>query len=267
MKKPLLVLFALVGMANAEFSFITDNSFYANPTAWVYVYTGAGATPTSWDDTSNWNLYTSVTDNEAETGGGYKPVNADPAIIGYDFSYVDGKQVLTANDVAITLNTATWMGNGNRFYLGHNVTLQGSSNGFSGSQTVTFNFGDFGGTSVISMGDFWMQTNAAVNFSGEVTMTGNDFSYTLFKASSMKQNAGSWNASGVSVVDTNGNTLTYTTDEDKIGTAGYYWLESTFAGESTSNVVTLVAKSIPEPTTATLSLLALAGLAARRRRK
>ena len=266
MKKTLITLMAMAGVASAEYSITTDDTFYTNPNAWVYVWTGAGAEG-NWNDGSNWVIYTGKNDDTAETQADYKPVNADPAIIGYTFSYVDGKQVLTANDTAITVNTVSWMGNNNRFYIGHNVTLQGKSNGFSGGQTVTFNFGDFGGTSVISMGDFWMQGNATVNFTGEVTMTGNDFSYTLFTATNMAQNSGIWNASGVSVIDAKGNILTYTTDEDKIGTAGYYWLESTYAGQGTANSVMLVAKAIPEPTTATLSLLALAGLAARRRRR
>ena len=43
--------------------------------------------------------------------------------------------------------------------------------------------------------------------------------------------------------------------------------EIDFANGSTYNSVSFSSKSIPEPTTATLSLLALAGLAARRRRK
>ena len=176
MKKTIIALMALVSVASAEYSITTSNSLYTNPNAYVYVYTGASAAPSNWDNTSNWDCYTSATDSEAETGGQFKPVNADPAFIGYDFSYVDGKQVLTANNTAITLNAPQWMGNNNRFYLGHNVTLKGSNNGISGGQTVTFDFGDFGGTSVIEMGPIWMQTGATVNFTGTITMTDDAFS-------------------------------------------------------------------------------------------
>ena len=83
----------------------------------------------------------------------------------------------------------------------------------------------------------------------------------------MAQNAGTWNASGVTVTDAQGNTLQYTTDKDKIGTTGYYWLESTYTVQGSTNTVKIVARAVPEPATATLSLLALCGLAARRRRK
>ena len=267
MKKTIIALIALAGIASAEYSITTTNSMYTNPNAYVYVYTGASNAPSNWDNTWNWDCYTSATDSEAETGGQYRPVNADPAFIGYDFTFVDGKQVLTANDTAITLNTQTWMGSGNRFYLGHNVTLQGSNNGFSANNVVTFDFGDFGGTSVISMGDFWMQPGATVNFTGTITMTDTEFSYTVFTSTNMAQNDGTWNASGVTVTDAQGNTLQYTTDESKIGTSGYYWLESTYTGQGSANTLKIVAMSVPEPTTATLSLLALCGLAARRRRK
>lgn len=266
MKKTLVALLALAGTAMANYTIVTDTSLYTNPNAWVYVWTGNG-NDNSWNTGNNWEYYQSASDDSADSNADYKPVNADPAFIGYTFDYVAGSQILTASNEVITVTTPTWMGGSGRVYLGSNVTLVGANNGYSANQSITYHFGDFSGTSVISMGAFWMQGGATVNFAGEVTMTENEFSYTLFTATNMAQNAGTWNASGVSVVDANGNTLTYTTDEDKIGTAGYYWLESTYAGEGTTNAVMLVAKAVPEPTTATLSLLALAGLAARRRRK
>ncbi len=266
MKKTLVALFALAASAMADYTIVTDNSLYTNPGAWVYVWTGNGNNG-NWDTGYNWNHYKSVDDDSPDSTNDNKPVNADPAFIGYTFDYVAGSQILTATNEAITVTTPTWMGGNGRVYLGSNVTLLGNNNGYSANQSITYHFGDFSGTSVISMGAFWMQGGATVNFAGEVTMTENEFSYTLFTASNMAQNSGTWNASGVSVVDANGNILTYTTDKDKIGTAGYYWLESTYAGQGSSNSVMLVAKAIPEPTTATLSLLALAGLAAHRRRR
>ncbi len=44
----------------------------------------------------------------------------------------------------------------------------------------------------------------------------------------------------------------------------FMWFNSAV---STTDITTIAAKAVPEPATATLSLLALAGLAARRRRK
>ena len=257
---------SLAGIASAEYSITTTNSMYTNPAAWLYVYTGASDNPTNWDNGSNWKYYESVSDDTASSGSN-TPVNADPAFIGYDFAFVDGKQVLTANDTAIKLNTVARMGGGSRFYLGRNVTLQGVDNLFSANNTVSFDFGDFGGTSIISMGNFWMQNNATVNFTGSITMTDSVFSYTVFTSTSMGSNAGTWNASGVTVTDAQGNILQYTTDESKIGTSGYYWIECTYTGVNSPTDVRIVAMSVPEPTTATLSLLALCGLAARRRRK
>ena len=139
------------------------------------------------------------------------------------------------------------------------------------ASAVTFNFGDFSGTSTISMGEFWKQ-DYTVSFAGDVTMTGDTFSYTLFSATNMYQNDGTWNALDVSVTDASGNKLTYTTDEALFGTAGYYWLEET--GDANANggspfTLTLKAAAIPEPSAFGLlaGLGALALVASRRRRK
>lgn len=54
-------------------------------------------------------------------------------------------------------------------------------------------------------------------------------------------------------------------DKLAVGEYGLLYTVAPSSDGKTSNVLTLVAKT-PEPATATLSLLALAGLAARRRR-
>lgn len=254
--------------ANAAYTVTTDNSYYTNPNAWVYVWKD-GVASGNWETGTNWEHYKDVSDVDPDIVMDNKPVNADPAFIGYDFSFVDGKQVLTATADEITVTTPTWMGGSGRVFLGSNVTLLGGSNGFFGGQAITFNFGDFSGSSIISMGDFWMQTNARVNFAGEIQMTASTFSYDVFCATNMAQNAGVWNASEVSVKDANGNVLVYTADEVNFGKAGYYWLESTYKGEGTKNVVSIKAVALPEPSTfgllAGLGALALVGT--RRRRK
>ena len=254
--------------ANAAYTVTTDDSYYTNPNAWVYVWNN-GVASGEWNTGENWAYYKGVSDDAPDTTEGYKPVNADPAFIGYDFSFVDGKQILTATADKITVVTPKWMGGSGRVFLGSNVTLLGVNNGFSARQTITFNFGDFSGSSIISMKDFWMQDGAVVNFAGEIEMTASTFSYDVFCATNMAQNAGVWNASEVSVKDANGNTLLYATNENDIGKAGYYWLESTYKGEGTENVVSIKAVALPEPSTfgllAGLGALALVGT--RRRRK
>ena len=267
MKKHITVaalLAAGTAFANA-YTVVTDDTFYTNPSAWVYVWTGDG-TDTNWGTAGNWDTLRSLgaSSTQAAANG---PANADPAFIGYDLSFDNGSQVLTSTDDALTISAPKWLDGGKRIYLGSNVTLSGGNNGF---KDVTFNFGDFSGTSTISMGDFWKQ-NYTVRFAGDVTMTGDTFSYTLFSATNMYQNAGTWDASAVSVTDASGNELTYATEEAYIGKAGYYWLEETGEASDAGGspfTLTLKAAAIPEPSAFGLlaGLGALALVASRRRR-
>lgn len=259
------LLAAGTAFANA-YTVETDSTFYTNPNAWVYVWTGA-STDNAWGTAGNWVTLRSP-DASSTQAADNAPANVDPSFIGYDFSFDNGSQVLTSTDDKLTISPSTWLQGGKRIYLGSNVTLSGGNNGFG---EVSFNFGDFSGTSTISMGMFWKQ-NYTVSFAGDVTMTGDTFSYTLFSATNMYQNDGTWDASAVSVTDASGNKLTYTTDENLIGTAGYYWLAE--EGEANPDggspfTLTLNAAAIPEPSAFGLlaGLGALALVASRRRRK
>ena len=263
------LLAAGTAFANA-YTVVTDATFYTNPSAWVYVWTGDG-TDTNWGTAGNWDTLRSLgaSSTQAADNG---PAVADPAFIGYDLSFADGSQVLTSNNEAITVSVPSiFTTNVTRpVYLGSNVTLSGVDNIF---RDVTFNFGDFSGTSTISMGLFWKQAGT-VSFAGDVTMTGDTFSYTLFSATNMYQNAGTWDASAVSVTDASGNELTYTTDKALFGTAGYYWLDAEGAEKvdgsgNSSFKLTLHAAAVPEPSAFGLlaGLGALALVASRRRRR
>ena len=259
------LLAAGTAFANA-YTVETDSSFYTNPNAWVYVWTGRGA-DTNWGTAGNWECLTSLGASSTQAAAN-APAGADPAFIGYDLSFANGSQVLTSTDDALTISAPQWLNGGKRIYLGSNVILSGSSNGF---QEVTFNFGDFSGTSTISMGEFWKQ-DYTVSFAGDVTMTGDTFSYTLFSATNMYQNVGEWDAIDVSVTDASGNKLTYTTDEAFIGKAGYYWLEEEGGANASGGspfTLTLKAAAIPEPSAFGLlaGLGALALVASRRRRR
>ena len=268
MKKHITVaalLAAGTAFANA-YTVETDSSFYTNPPAWVYVWTGAGA-DNAWGTAGNWVTLRSPSASSTQDAAN-GPAGADPAFIGYDFSFDNGSQVLTSTAARLEISAPGWLDGGKRIYLGSNVTLSGGSNGF---KNVTFNFGDFSGTSTISMGEFWKQ-NYTVSFAGDVTMTEDTFSYTLFSATNMYQNAGTWDASAVSVTDASGNKLTYTTDENLFGTAGYYWLGE--SGEASASggspfTLTLHATAVPEPSAFGLlaGLGALALVASRRRRR
>ncbi len=259
MKKSLTIISLLLAGAlsgNAAYSVTTDDSFYTNPAAWLYVWTGS-AGDNSWDSGTNWDYYQNATDQDASSDSSHKPISSDPAFIGYNLSIVDGKQVLTANNDSLTVTMTAWPST--HIYLGTNVTLQGNDNGFNTGTTI--DFADFSGTSTITMGPFWKRGD--VNFTGSVTMTSDTFEYTLFTSSALNQDAGVWNGSGINVVDALGNTLTYSADVTDA--AGFYYIEKTQSDGITT--IKLRATAVPEPATATLSLLALAGLAARRRRK
>ena len=249
--------------SNADaYSVTLDNTFYTNPNAWVYVWDNDVSTG-SFGTYTSWHLLKSTNDTTLTKSSTNTPTTNDPVFVGYTFSYTDGKQILTQNDTAITATLPSSISY-SRVYLGTNVKLTGTDNLFSGGSTLTFDFGDLTNSqSGISMGDFWKQ-NTVVNFAGILTLSDKTFSYTLFESTNMYQNEGSWNASGFSVVDANGNKLTY--DATGAGTEGTFWLEQ--VKDANNNfTVSLKANAVPEPSVPALSLMALIGLLVRRRRK
>ena len=282
MKKAILMFLSalgLSGIAQADYSVTLDGSYYqgmgSGNASWVYVWTGnAGDGNTS--NGNNWGYLQNSGQQQLSSAEIQTPINYDPAFIGFDYTNVDGRQVMTANNDAIVFSAPSWMGaNGNKqlsyIFLGNNVTFQGASNGFSGNAPVYFNFGDMAQTSSkIEMGDFWAQGNSTVTFAGTLDMTSDTFTYTLFHSSAMYQDAGTWVAD-FTITDQYGQTLQYAeAGSENVGKDGYYWLET--EGVASGDLhpefsVSLVAQATPEPTTAALSLLALAGLCARRRRK
>ena len=250
--------------SNADASSLTlDNTFYTNPNAWVYVWDNDVSTG-SFGTYTSWHLLKSTNDTTlTECPTDFKPSAHDPVFVGYTFSYTDGKQILNQNDTAITATLPPSISY-SRVYLGTNVKLTGTDNLFSGGSTLTFDFGDLTNSqSGISMGKFWKQ-DTVVNFAGTLTLSDKTFSYTLFESTNMYQNEGSWNASGFTVVDANGNKLTY--DAKGAGTEGTFWLEQVMDANK-NFTISLKANAVPEPSVPALSLMALIGLLVRRRRK
>ncbi len=266
MKKTILMTLAalgLAGIAQADYSVTLDSSYYNGlndgKASWVYVWTGSSTG--DYTSASNWSCLKS-TSNQTMVDAVNGPTSADPSFIGYDFSYVDGKQIMTANDTAITATAHVFF---SHVFLGNNVTITGNGSVFSGNRNTIVNFGDLGQTSSsFEMSEFYKQ-DGTVTFEGTLDMTASTFSYKLFSATNMVQYKGTW-AANFDITDQYGQTLQYAgMGSENVGKDGYYWLSEVTDG--TAVTISIVAQATPEPTTATLSLLALAGLCARRRRK
>ncbi len=271
MKIPfILICFFLCGYANSASLFVWDETPDRGGTS-------GNSSAKCWLFNSDVDTATQVTYTGTNTPGAQAH-----CYIGYTFSFEEGRKVFTQTGTAITVTQAgsynylwlgdnvrytmaTWPSSGQTVYLGAHSVVTGTSNGYSNGATYNYDFGKFSGDALISMGAFWMQPNAKVNFLGDVVMTSDTFSYTLFSATNLAQNAGSWNASGISVTDAYGTSLSYAgyfTDASSIG-LGEYGLVL-----DGGNIVLMAnAVAIPEPSAASLGLLSMSAFLFRRRRK
>lgn len=252
MKKAIISLLVITTAA-VQAKTITLGEWAYNGPSWAYVWDNSG---TQWGHIES-SEGTSLIYNS------YAPSNNDPSFVGYTFAMVDNVQTLTSMNTTMTVAAPTWIGPKGT-YLAGGVTLTGTDNGIRANSFV--DFADIVTSQLAYTGRFWKQGDVSVT--GSLTLADNgSFEHVFFSASTMEQNAGVWDFSNFSITDANGNALTYTSDAQNIGKAGYFWVEETDFTQGASYSATLVARAIPEPTTATLSLLALAGLAARRRRR
>lgn len=245
---------ALTGAAAQAKTITLDSTVYKNPKSWAYV----------WDNTrTQWGYLQGTTSTSLTYTAGYTPSDSDPSYVGYSFAMVDGVQTLTSLDTNITVTAPKWIGTKGT-YLSGGVTLTGNDNGFRSNSSI--DFADITTSQLAYTGTFWKQGDVTVT--GSLTLSsGESFAHTFFSASAMKQVSGIWDFSGFVITDADGNALTYTTDAEKIGKAGYFWVEESEFSMNSPYSATLKAMTVPEPATATLSLLALAGMATRRRRK
>lgn len=233
MKKSFISLFALSGVVMA-----------ANYT-WVGPENGDWATPSNWDLN---NAY-------------YPQSDYDHAIIG------DNKSVIWS--------ACKYFGASNTITLGTNSTLTLTANGNLNVNTI-----GIGGGSKVNWGNEY-----ALGFGRDLTINYGTFSADSFGQFNITTGQALWyNGHTVSLVGTldfanvspgEGIIELYTTSGGVHGISlDYSGLNIINTGEDVTyeikqvnNGVAITYNVIPEPTSASLSLLALAGLAARRRRK
>ncbi len=264
---------------------------------WKYVWTG-DAGDNSYTNGENWDTVQNEGELTRTEGGNPASSGRDWAYIGYNVSVADGVTIFTPDADATPL-TITKDYNGaiaQKLFLhqttlnlsgGGDVTLPSElviGDGSSVNLTGTSAFGGLDGTSTLDLtstavagqaakftlesdgGNFWGGTDKVLNFKGTIDTSGltGTGSITLATIDIGESNYGyGWydDAYGISV----------SFDELSAENATFAWVPGV---NSSGNLVMTYdiptqpdTPAIPEPTTATLSLLALAGLAARRRRK
>lgn len=264
MKKTLITLLALAGVASAAWT-ADDASGWLYKSGDTWVTNSATVT----QDTSSKDLTIQI-------------LNADEQTL--DFSYQEGNATRACYTFAITLNldeltspatatSAAW--GGSKVGIGLNngaVTAcigSGSASwnttgltlGSTGSLTLVVTTGT-GGSMVLAYGDDGTYTSVvgSQTGNGKVNGTTNDGgSYYGWTGLKEKANITSFTIDG-SIVDAIEKFAVWSPDATADGLTDAAMLTNMDTVASAMN-------AIPEPTTATLSLLALCGLAARRRRK
>ena len=279
MKKTIIALIALAGVASAD-----------------YVWKGGSTVDSNgWKNSENWTL------TEGETFGGLGPgiTNSDM----WDDIYVSGVTGSVGNESEFTLEGWSFnlhVSNGSdlefkrirKFQNGANITIDETS-----ALTIYSYYGgyDSGRINLNNKGSFTLGYSLRTQEGEGFYMNLYDTGIVTLKA----QNTGSMNYAKVSAITAmltgskagiqervlvdlatdqisfDGTETTYTfTDANGVAMTEVDSLEALSTATAPSYFVTKDADgikvsyvTIPEPTTATLSLLALAGLAARRRRK
>lgn len=277
MKKSLIALLALAGVAMGGVQQNADGTLQS--TGGNYVY--------SWQN-AEWKYLPS----DKTTGDLEGPKNTytpgswgDTAIYGYSYDASSGKFTPTTNSITnvpvlgqgaahlylsgdITATIGDFGAN-QTVHLAHNTTLtMGCDVGLKNN--LTLDYGNMTTSSSLvehTANTIWMSGNSSLTLSGTYTVeSGKLFEKTIFTTIG-EYSGGSLTLNNITnsftVVTVNGvelENIGVISDASalKSGQSAIVWSE---------DKATLVAMMVPEPTTATLSLLALAGLAARRRRR
>ncbi len=246
---------------------------------WKYIWTG-GANDGEYTSNNNWSLVYDEGQEEASANNSYHPGGNDWAYIGYDYSGDGTTSTFTPNNNTLTV-THTGMPQTSHIYLGSGTTLTCSAD-WEGIQTDYFYLS--GGSNLIftSTGDIGAGDGFTVDFGtftadshGTLTATGITYWWGDDKTITL---TGTFDTTGLENGDKGSFTLAsfapsynginYDTTTIQIDFATLPATASVdMVQNSTGGYDLVVSYNIPEPTTATLSLLALAGLAARRRRE
>lgn len=271
MKKSLITLLALSGVAlGAAVQVNSAGTLSSTGSNYVYAWTSDSNTNGKWGYLEDKSTSGALT----YTGGGYRPAqNYEGAIVGYTYDAATG--VFTAESGTISsgfgfgsigasdayFNGTVSVGSGDIYsdiiHLAKDTTITVSAD-LGIKKDITLDFGDMTGSTSQFKHDarqIWTGGTGAVTLSGSYTFSPSDdgpkviFSYNEF----------------------NGNALTFTNAFVVTAANGYVFTNKGIItdmaqlgiGESavlwSGNNLQLVVKA-PEPATATLSLLALAGL-------
>ncbi len=230
---------------------------------WVYFYQSDGT----------WDALKKASDKSLTENQTASKSTKNYVLYGYDFLYQDDVQYAVSNTtefVAKGNHGSNWA-EGTHVYVAEMVTFSLYGIGRTGA---TYTFLDLGAnaktliTCAAANAQNGLKVDGMLTLAGNLKLTGETFTRTLYSGLINGNSANVFNVANLTVTDTTGSLLSYTADENNIGKTGYFWLTTTQNGDSyTYTLNARGSAAIPEPTTATLSLLALAGLASRRRRK
>ena len=255
MKKTLIALMAMAGVAMADSSYTWD----AQTSGAVLGGTVTGAIGTG-QYTPNQGSYINSEALTVITGA--STYGEDSTKVLYDMinDAIAGKSLLTfSGDISVGTTTS------NLVILHAGRADYGLTLGIKGGDLVLTNTG-IGGTAIVSID---MPLNSKAKNEWYLT----NYSITIGKGGVVTYSV---NGGTESTATTNFTANWYTGSDNggeiqnhrySFGHKAPGWNEETFGGNFHTTGLTITSVSVPEPTTATLSLLALAGLAARRRRK
>lgn len=257
MKKTLITIMALTGVVCAanEENLVWTLDF----TGGSYAITKGAAAPANYTPATNWGSQDFKTNEGALTTDGDKKValeSANPGVGMGDSFTLTMNCSLTGVGGNDTSDTKYWLMSANQnqtsWFLGVQYDTATKQITFGNSNHTLSNLVSYGTFELTDITTVSLVMNGAVNTDGEMAIYVNG---TMAASGTMAAGDRHGNA------DWKNGVVFMNKMSEHDGVAG------TITGAELYNTALYSTKPIPEPTTATLSLLALAGLAARRRRK
>lgn len=275
-----VLLSIVTGTASAAVLSQGDGTLKVDGTKYTYLYTVTDGTASNLTNANSWQyLIKDKTSGDMEgPKTNFFPTGAEDVLIGYDYNATTG--VFTPVDTARKFNISTTADN---LYLAGPITFTGGdvtqdiayhmaegtvvtitgAIGLKGANT-TWDYGTLTSSSTLPVvrqtnGACWGANNYA--FAGVLTMEEEVLEREIYYGGFID---GSRNyVNNFTLYDMNGDVMTNRGIVSGLGALAIGEYGITHSGNSFK----LVAKAAPEPATATLSLMALSGLCARRRRK